>query len=61
MFEVLKASPLFKGLDIEEINYLINNSSHQIKQFSNKEVLAYSGESVEKSICEDRQLPLPLL
>jgi len=50
MFEVLKASPLFKGLEIEEINSLINNSSHQIKQFSNKEVLAYSGEKVEKAM-----------
>ena len=50
MFEVLKASPLFKGLETEEINSLINNSSHQIKQFSNKEVLAYSGEKVEKAM-----------
>jgi CRP-like cAMP-binding protein len=50
MFEVLKASPLFKGLDIEDINSLINNSAHQIKQFSNKEVLAYSGERVEKAM-----------
>lgn len=50
MFEVLKASPLFKGLEIEDINLLINNSSHHIKQFSNKEVLAYSGESVEKAM-----------
>jgi len=50
MFESLKASPLFKGLEIEEINSLINNSSHQIKQFSNKEVLAYAGEKVEKAM-----------
>ena len=50
MFESLKASPLFKGLEIAEINSLINNSSHQIKQFSNKEVLAYSGEKVEKAM-----------
>jgi len=50
MFESLKASPLFKGLEIAEINSLINNSSHQIKQFSNKEVLAYAGEKVEKAI-----------
>jgi len=50
MFEVLKASPLFKGLEIEEINLLINNCSHQIKQFSNKEVLAYSDEKVEKAM-----------
>jgi len=50
MFEVLKASSLFKGLEIKDINSLINNSSHQIKQFSNKEVLAYSGEKVEKAM-----------
>jgi len=50
MFESLKASPLFKGLEIAEINSLINNSSHQIKQFSNKEVLAYAGEKVEKAM-----------
>lgn len=50
MFETLKASPLFKGLETEEINSLINNSSHQIKQFSNKEVLAYAGEKVEKAM-----------
>lgn len=50
MFEVLKVSPIFKELEIEEINSLINNCSHQIKQFSNKEVLAYSGEKVEKAM-----------
>lgn len=50
MFEVLKVSPLFNGLEIDEINLLINNSSHQIKQFSNKEVLAFSGEKVEKAM-----------
>jgi CRP-like cAMP-binding protein len=50
MFETLKASPLFKGLEIEDINSLINSSSHQIKQFSNKEVLAYAGEKVEKAM-----------
>jgi len=50
MFETLKASPLFKGLETEDINSLINSSSHQIKQFSNKEVLAYAGEKVEKAI-----------
>lgn len=50
MFEALKSSPLFNGLDILEINILINNTLHQIKHFSNKEVLAYSGESVEKAM-----------
>jgi hypothetical protein len=50
MFEVLKASPLFSGLEIEGINILINNTLHQVKHFSNKEVLAYSGERVEKAM-----------
>src|SRR5665647_2009400 len=50
MFEVLKNSPLFKGLETYEVDFLINNTLHQIKQFSNKEVLAYSGERVEKAM-----------
>ena len=50
MFKVLKISPLFKGLEIEEINSLINCSSHQIKHFATKEVLAFSGEKVEKAM-----------
>ncbi len=50
MFEVLKDSPLFKGLDTLEIDSLINNTLHQVKQFSNKEVLAYSGDRVEKAM-----------
>lgn len=50
MFEVLKMSPLFRGLSVDEINLLINNCAHQIKQFSGQEVLAYSGEKVEKAM-----------
>ena len=50
MFEVLKDSLLFKGLETREIDSLINNTLHQVKQFSNKEVLAYSGERVEKAM-----------
>lgn len=50
MFEVLKVSPLFRGLDVEEIISLINNTLHKIKHFSDKEVLAYSNESVEKAM-----------
>ena len=50
MFEVLKMSPLFIGLDIKEINILIDKVLHQIKHFSNKEVLAYSGEKVERAM-----------
>ena len=50
MFEILKESPLFKGLDVNEVNTLINNILHQIKQFSNNEVLAFSGERVDKAM-----------
>ncbi len=50
MFEVLKMSPLFIGLDITEINVLIYRVLYQIKYFSNKEVLAYSGERVERAM-----------
>ena len=41
---------MFNGLETEDINSLINSIPHRIKQFSNKEVLAYSGEKVEKAI-----------
>lgn len=50
MFEILKSSPLFASLDIRDINILISNILHQIKSFSKDEVLAYSGERVEKAI-----------
>lgn len=50
MFEALKDSPLFKGLEVVDIELLITNTLHQIKQFSNKEVLAFSGEKVEKAM-----------
>lgn len=50
MFEVLKDSALFKGLDHFEVDLLINNTLHQVKQFSNKEVLAFCGEKVEKAM-----------
>ena len=50
MFEALKDSPLFKGLEVVDIESLITNILHQIKQFSNKEVLAFSGERVEKAM-----------
>jgi CRP/FNR family transcriptional regulator, dissimilatory nitrate respiration regulator len=50
MYEVLKVSPLFKGLEIEETTSLINNTLHQIKHFSNNEVLAYKDEKVDKAM-----------
>lgn len=50
MFDVLKGSPLFKGLEITEIDALIKSRPFQIKQFSNQEVLAFGGESVNKAM-----------
>ncbi len=50
MLEILKESPLFMGLETGEIETLINNTLHQFKQFANREVIAYSGETVWKAI-----------
>lgn len=50
MLEVLNSSPLFNGLQPAETEKLIQNTLHQIKQFSNKEVIAFSGEKVEKAM-----------
>ena len=50
MFDILKLSPLFSGLDTLEINLLINKVFHQIRTFSNQEVLAFSGEKVERAM-----------
>jgi len=50
MFEALMSSPLFSGLDSQEINVLINKVLYQIKHFSNRDVLAYAGESVERAM-----------
>jgi CRP-like cAMP-binding protein len=50
MFEILKDSPLFRGLEQNEVDLLITNTLHQVRQFSDKEVLAFSGEKVEKAM-----------
>ena len=50
MFGVLKSSPLFSGLDVLEINLVINNVLHQIRNFSSNEVLEFSGETVGKAM-----------
>jgi CRP-like cAMP-binding protein len=50
MFEILKDSPLFRGLEQNEVDLLITNTLHQVRQFSDKEVLAFSGERVEKAM-----------
>jgi CRP/FNR family transcriptional regulator, dissimilatory nitrate respiration regulator len=50
MLTVLKESPLFRGLEPREIETLVQNTLHQYKQFVNKEVIAFSGEPVEKAM-----------
>lgn len=50
MLSVLKDSQLFKGLEIGETETLIKNTLHQYKQFANKDVIAFSGEPVEKAM-----------
>jgi CRP-like cAMP-binding protein len=50
MFEILKDSPLFRGLEQNEVDLLITNTLHQVRQFSDKEILAFSGEKVEKAM-----------
>jgi len=50
MFEILKLSPLFLGLNVQEITFLISKVQHQIKHFSNNEVLAFSGDRIEKAM-----------
>ena len=50
MFEILKFSPLFSGLDEQEIALLINKGLHQIRHFSDNDVLAFSGERIEKAM-----------
>jgi CRP/FNR family transcriptional regulator, dissimilatory nitrate respiration regulator len=50
MLKVLNISPLFKGLEVGETERLIQNTLYQIKSFSNQEVIAFSGERVEKAM-----------
>jgi len=50
MFDILKLSPLFAGLNVQEITLLINKVLHQVRHFSNNEVLAFSGERIEKAM-----------
>ena len=50
MLQVLEKSPLFKGLEIEDIKNLVQKTLHHVKQFSNKEVIAFSGDKVEKAM-----------
>lgn len=50
MWELLMDSPLFKGLNPIEIGKLLEKTPHQKKHFSNSEVVAFSGEIVDKAL-----------
>lgn len=50
MFEILGRSPLFNGLESFQISALIAKCPHQVKSFTKNEVLAYSGEVVDKAM-----------
>ena len=50
MFEILGSSPLFNGLESHQINTLIAKCPHQVKSFTKNEVLAYSGQVVDKAM-----------
>jgi CRP-like cAMP-binding protein len=50
MLEVLNSSSLFKGLEAGDTEKLIQNTLHHIKSFSDQEVVAFSGERVEKAM-----------
>jgi len=50
MFQMLLNSPLFKGLTSGELDALMQNIHHQIRQFRSGELLAQAGEDVDKAI-----------
>ncbi len=50
MLSILKESPLFRGLEVWETESLIQNTPHQFKRFENKDVIAFSGEPVDKAL-----------
>ena len=50
MYQILLNSPLFRGLTSEELNALMQNVNHQIRQFRSGELLAQAGEDVDKAI-----------
>lgn len=50
MYQILLNSPLFRGLSLEELNALLQKVNHQIRQFRSGELLAQSGEDVDKAL-----------
>jgi CRP-like cAMP-binding protein len=43
-------SPLFKGYHVEEIREMLKSTPHQFKSFADGEIIAFSGEKVEKAM-----------
>ena len=43
-------SPLFKGLTTEELNSLFQKIRHQIRHFRSGEMLAQTGDNVDKAM-----------
>ena len=50
MYQILLNSPLFRGLTSDELDALMQNINHQIRQFRNGELLAQAGEGVDMAI-----------
>jgi CRP/FNR family transcriptional regulator, dissimilatory nitrate respiration regulator len=50
MYQILLNSPLFRGLTSCELDALMQNINHQIRQFRSGELLAQAGEDVDKAI-----------
>lgn len=50
MYQILLNSPLFRGLTVNELNDLFLQVKHQIRQFRNGEMLAQTGDEVDKAI-----------
>ncbi len=50
MFQLLEESPLFKNLNLDEIENLLLKTPYQFKQFKSKEIIAFAGERVEKAM-----------
>ena len=50
MDPILLNSPLFKGLNSLELNGLFNRIAYQVRHFSRGEMLAQSGENVNRAM-----------
>lgn len=50
MYSVIMSSPLFRGLSPKEINLLLEKVSHQYIRFRKGEMLAQTGDEIDKAI-----------